>query len=42
VRVPRKGDKIIIEGRERNIEAAAPFYINGELVRLELQCRGQQ
>jgi len=42
VRVPRKGDKIVLEGRERNIEAATPWYINGELVRIDLQCRGQQ
>jgi hypothetical protein len=38
VRVPRKGDKDHHRGAaKRNIEAAAPFYINGELVRLELQ-----
>lgn len=41
-RVPRKGDKITIQGRERNIEAATPWYVNGELVRIDLQTRGQQ
>jgi hypothetical protein len=40
-RVPRRGDKIVIQGRERMIMAATPFYIDGELVRLELQARGQ-
>lgn len=43
-RVPRggagQGDKVIIQGRARNIEAAAPYYLAGELVRIELQCRG--
>lgn len=39
-RVPRKGDRVIVQGRARAVEAAAPFYLGGELVRLELQCRG--
>ena len=41
-RVPRRGDKVTVQGRDRNIEAAAPFYIDGALVRIELQTRGQQ
>jgi hypothetical protein len=39
-RVPRKGDDVVIEGRARNIENAIPFYLNGELVRIELNARG--
>lgn len=39
-RVPRRGDRIIIAGRARNIEAAAPFYVADVLVRIELQARG--
>jgi hypothetical protein len=39
-RVPRRGDKAVVQGRVRNIEAAAPIYLDGVLVRLELQVRG--
>ncbi|GAB4071758.1 hypothetical protein KHC28_00395 [Ancylobacter sonchi] len=39
-RVPIRGDKLVIAGRVRNIEAAAPIYLAGELVRIELQVRG--
>lgn len=39
-RVPRKGDKIIIEGRTRNVEASDPVYVAGELHRVNLQVRG--
>jgi hypothetical protein len=39
-RVPRRGDKAIIQGKARNIEAAMPIYIADELVRIELQTRG--
>jgi hypothetical protein len=39
-RIPRKGDDIIIMGKSRNIEVATPFYLNGELVRIELAARG--
>ncbi|GLK86683.1 hypothetical protein [Ancylobacter defluvii] len=39
-RVPVRGDKLVIAGRLRNIEAAAPIYMAGELVRIELQVRG--
>ncbi|MCK0198979.1 hypothetical protein MWN34_18940 [Ancylobacter sp. 6x-1] len=40
VRVPVRGDKLVIAGRVRNIEAAAPIYVAGELVRIELQVSG--
>lgn len=39
-RVPRHNDKAIIRGKVRNIEAAAPIYMNNELVRIELVVRG--
>jgi hypothetical protein len=39
-RVPRRGDKAVVQGRVLNIEAAAPIYIDNVLVRLELQVRG--
>lgn len=38
--VPMKNDRLIVKGRVRNIEAATPFYIDGVLVRIELQVRG--
>lgn len=39
-RVPRKNDKAIIAGKVRNVEAASPIYMGGELVRIEIQVRG--
>lgn len=39
-RVPRKGDKVIVQGKPRNIETAEPIYIDTDLVRLELSVRG--
>lgn len=38
--IPRKDDKLVVSGRERNVQAATPFFIGDALVRLELQCRG--
>lgn len=32
--------KAIIGGKLRNVQAAAPIYVNGELVRIRLQVRG--
>ena len=37
---PRIGDKLVIDGPERNIEAAPPVRIGGVVVRLNLQVRG--
>lgn len=34
------GDKVVIQGRRRNVEAAAPILMTGTLVRIELQVRG--
>ena len=39
-RVPRKGDKVLIEGKARNVEAADPIYVAGDLHRINLQVRG--
>ena len=38
--LPRKGDKLIVQGRMRTIEAVAPIQVAGELVRIDLQVRG--
>ncbi len=40
VRVPKKGDKVVIQGRTRNVEAVGPIYVRGELVRIELRVLG--
>jgi hypothetical protein len=40
VRVPKKNDKIIIMGRPRNIEAADPVYVDGQLHRINVTVRG--
>lgn len=39
-KLPKKGDLAIINNRRRTIEAVMPIYVNGELVRIELQARG--
>lgn len=39
-RVPVKNDHLIVAGRARIVQAAAPFYMDGQLVRIELQVRG--
>lgn len=39
-RVPRRGDKAVVQGKVLNIEAAAPIYLDNVLVRIELQIRG--
>ncbi|MDQ0305332.1 hypothetical protein [Ancylobacter polymorphus] len=39
-RVPVKNDQIIVAGRARIVQAPVPFYIDGQLVRIELQVRG--
>ena len=38
--LPKKGDKLIVQGRMRTIEAVAPIQVAGELVRIDLQVRG--
>lgn len=39
-RIPAKGDKILIDGRSRNVNAAHPIYVNGDLVRVNLEVAG--
>ena len=39
-RVPRAGDQLVIQGRIRAIVSAAPIYVAGELVRVNIQARG--
>jgi hypothetical protein len=38
--VPVKGTRVLCPDRQRTVEAATPFYLNGVLVRLEVQVRG--
>lgn len=40
-RVPRKGDVVVVQGAPRQVQAAAPKYVMGTLVRIEIQARGQ-
>lgn len=40
-RVPRKGDIVVVQGSPRQVQASAPKYVMGELVRIEIQVRGQ-
>ncbi|MBM3549719.1 MAG: hypothetical protein FJX54_22495 [Alphaproteobacteria bacterium] len=40
VSLPKKGDKLIVQGRMRTIEAVAPILVAGEFVRIDLQVRG--
>lgn len=39
-RVPVKGNKAIIQGKERNVEAAVGKYVAGQLVRIEMRVLG--
>lgn len=39
-RMPKVGDKVIIQGRLSAVQAAVPFYAQDILVRIELQVRG--
>lgn len=40
LRVPRKGDKVIIEGKTRNVEYAEPIYVANTLHRIKLKVSG--
>lgn len=35
-----KGDKVIVQGRERNVQFPGPIFVQGTLVRLELMVSG--
>lgn len=39
-RVPMKGNRAIIKGKVRNVEAAVGKYVGGELVRIEMRVLG--
>lgn len=39
-RVPRKGDKAVINGKTRNVEAAVGIYVADVLVRIEMRVLG--
>jgi len=39
-RIPRKNDRVIIQGRVRNIESVGPFFVASELVRIEMRVIG--
>src|SRR3954464_11365478 len=38
--LPRKGDKLRIQGRSRAVESVNPIFVAGELVRIELRVLG--
>jgi hypothetical protein len=38
--IPRRGDQIIVQGKTRQVMAAAPLSPAGTLSRINLQCRG--
>lgn len=40
-RVPRKNDVVVVQGAPRQVMSAAPKYVAGTLVRIEIQVRGQ-
>lgn len=39
-RVPRAGDRVIVEGRSRAVITASPTYVDGALLRIDAQVRG--
>lgn len=36
----RKGDKLVVQGKERNIELSKPIYVQSTLVRIDLLVSG--
>jgi hypothetical protein len=38
--LPRKGDRVVVQGRARNVEAVMPFVVGDVVVRIELLVRG--
>jgi hypothetical protein len=38
--IPKRDDRVVIEGNPSNIEEIAPLYYGGQLVRVNLLCRG--
>jgi len=39
-RVPRRGDKAVVQGKIMNIQDANPIYLDNVLIRIELAVRG--
>jgi hypothetical protein len=39
-RVPRRGDKAVVQGRIMNIQDSNPIYLQNVLIRIELSVRG--
>lgn len=39
-RLPRKGDKAVINGIERSVEVVKPIYLDNTLIRIEMQVLG--
>ncbi len=37
--VPQKDDRLIIQGRNNNVEIVSPIYLAGQLVRINIECR---
>lgn len=38
--IPARDDKVLIQGNPSNVQEVAPIYYGGELVRVNLLCRG--
>lgn len=36
----RKGDKIVVQGKERNVELPKPIFVDGTLVRIDVMVTG--
>lgn len=39
-RLPKKNDRVIVQGRLRNVETVGPIFIGDELVRIEMRVLG--
>jgi hypothetical protein len=38
--IPTRDDRVLIDGNPSNVEQIAPLYFGGDLVRINLLCRG--
>lgn len=39
-RLPRKNDRVIVQGRTRNVETVGPIFVGDEMVRIEMRILG--
>jgi hypothetical protein len=39
-RVQRTNDRVVVAGKVRNVQSATPIYIDGELVRIDVEVLG--